>query len=310
MFFFEMLEIDRALRQLKSMCGFISEELRGWNWSNDILSPPVDNIYLAVSEIANRYCPTYRDVYLRRVLNIEAPFNYKTIRGWIYHALCKKIVEKVKSNLYREGLMSGSRLYSLILAEKNELIDKIFKEYGVEKYVDELNLEKLRVQAESLYCFLTLQASAKLDRVLSKVVKHDLESVISKLISFDVERIVNGQLLGLSSDLRIDMFADKRIIIEIKTGEIRDFHKYSVAGYALAVESDLEIPIDYGIVSYLHVDERGCVRIRNKIYFVGDELRREFIEKRDEAFRVIHSGVDPGKPHSCPDYCVYYGVCK
>ncbi len=311
MFFFEMLEIDKILRQLRSIYGSISEELRGWNWSNDILSPPIEGVYLGVSEIANRYCPTYRDIYLRRILCTPAPYSYKTIKGWIYHAICKKIVEKAKSNLYKYGLIPGSELYSTLLIDKHNLIDSIFKEYNVLRYLGTgQEAEKLRREAESLYSFLALQAAAKLDRVLSKTTKPDLESIISKIVSVDVERIVNGQFLGLSSDLRIDMFADRRIVIEIKTGDTRDFHKYAVVGYALAVESDLEIPVDYGIVSYIHVHENSHVKIRNKVYFIGDELRREFVEVRDEVFNTIRRGVDPGKPQHCPEYCIYYGVCS
>lgn len=125
----------------------------------------------------------------------------------------------------------------------------------------------------------------------------------------DVERLVNGHLLGLSQELKVDLFTDKRIVVEIKTGDVRPFHKYTLVGYALAMESDLEIPIDYGIVSYLSSDGE-MIKVKNVTYFIGDELRREFIEIRDEAFNVIHRGVDPGKPPRCPNYCIYYDICN
>jgi len=246
---------------------------------------------------------------LKRVLGTPAPYSYKTVRGWIYHAVCKKIVEKTKSKLYLEGLMNGSKLYTSLLIDKRDTLEKIIEEYDVSKHLNPQILDKLIKETETLYSFLALQAASRLDRILSRISKLDLESIISKITSVDVERIVNGQLLGLSSELKIDMFADKRIVIEIKTGDIRDFHKYAVTGYALAIESDLDIPIDYGIVSYIHV-RNDYVKIRNKIYFIGDELRREFLEIRDEAFNIIHRGLDPGKPSSCPEYCVYYGVCR
>lgn len=307
----ESVEIDRALRQLRSLHGFISEDLRGWNWSNDILSPPIEDLHLGVSEISNRYCPTYRDVYLKRVLGIPAPYSYKTVKGWVYHAVCKKIVEKVKSKLYSSGLMNGSELYSSLILERGDLLAEIFREYNVSRYVKESYfVEQLRKEAEALYSFLALQAAAKLDRVLSKTSRPDLESIISRMISVDVERTVDGRLLGLSSELKIDMFADKRIVIEIKTGDVRDFHKYAVTGYALAVEADLEIPIDYGIISYIHVNEDGYVSVKNKIYFIGDELRREFIEVRDEVFNIIRKSSDPGKAAECPEHCIYYEVCR
>jgi CRISPR/Cas system-associated exonuclease Cas4 (RecB family) len=47
-----------------------------------------------------------------------------------------------------------------------------------------------------------------------------------------------GRLLGFSHELRVDMFTNKRVVIDIKIGEVRDFHKYTLAGYTLAMESD------------------------------------------------------------------------
>jgi len=202
------------------------------------------------------------------------------------------------------------RLLILLQEKKKELIESLLTGYRVQDYLNEGDTLELRRELESLYDYIILQAAARLDRILSEVTRiPDVESIIAKAVSMDVERLVNGRLLGLSHELRVDIFTDKRVVVDIKTGEIRDFHKYTLAGYALAIESDLEIPIDYGIITYLSVDE-GIVKIKNMVYFIGDELRREFLEIRDEAFNIIHSNMDPGKPSSCPSYCIYYSVCN
>jgi hypothetical protein len=39
------------------------------------------------------------------------------------------------------------------------------------------------------------------------------------------------------------------------------------------------------------------------------EVRREFLEVRDEAYSLLSLGRDPGKPGKCPDYCPYLTVC-
>lgn len=309
MFFVDTLELDRLLRQLRQMYGNVSEDLRGWNWSNDLLSPPLEGIYLGVSEIANRYCSTYRDIYLRRVLGKQAPYTYKTVKGWIYHAISSRSVREVKSILYRRWPCTGSKLLTLLQEKKRETLNSLFAEYGIGRYLNEIDESRLRKDAEALYDHLVLQASAKLDRILSEVTSiPDVESIVARAIPMDVERLVDGRLLGLSRELKVDMFTDRRIVADIKTGDVRDFHKYTLAGYALAIESDLEIPIDYGVITYLSVED-GVVKVRCAAHFIGDELRREFIELRDEAFNVIHSGSDPGKPDSCLEYCVYYDVC-
>ena len=46
------------------------------------------------------------------------------------------------------------------------------------------------------------------------------------------------------------------------------------------------------------------------MYFIGDPLRREFIEIRDEVFDIINTGEDPGTPPQCPEYCIYIEVCS
>jgi CRISPR-associated protein Csa1 len=122
MFFIDPLELDRSLRQLRRIHGDVSEDLRGWNWSNDILSPPLDGIYLSVSEIANRYCSTYRDIYLRRVLGKPAPYTYKTIKGWLYHAISSKSIQEIKSLPYRRWPCNGMKLLILLQEKKSLLV--------------------------------------------------------------------------------------------------------------------------------------------------------------------------------------------
>jgi len=262
-----------------------------------------------VSEIANRYCSTFRDIYLRRVLGRSAPYTYKTIRGWIYHAVSSRAVREVKSIVYRRWPCTGSKLLILLQERRREVLDSIFAEHEVARHLNGVEESLLRRDSEAIYDYICLQAASRLDKILSEVTGiPELESVVARAIPVEVEKLIDGRLLGLSRELKVDMFTDRRIVADIKTGDVREFHKYALAGYALAIESDLEIPIDFGVITYLSVED-GVVKVRNVIQFIGDELRREFIDMRDEAFRVVHSGMDPGRPPECPEYCVYYTVC-
>ncbi|MFZ5754561.1 MAG: CRISPR-associated protein Cas4, partial [Bacillota bacterium] len=58
----------------------ISDELRGWNWNQPPLEPIYD-IKLALYEIANSYCPTNRDLFLRRIDGVKARPNAAMLRG-------------------------------------------------------------------------------------------------------------------------------------------------------------------------------------------------------------------------------------
>lgn len=311
MFIVSSRELDRLITRLKRLyaSSSVSEELRGWNWSNDILSPPVDDIFLGVSEVANRYCPNYRDIYLRRVANIPAPISFKTVRGWVYHDICSEVYSLVRNKLYSFGLVRGCELFMHLMSEREKFIDYIFKNHNVDKYVKGDDYNVLRNDANLLFDYIILNVCARLDEILSGLSYPRVENVVSKLLPAFEEKIVDGRFLGLSRELKVDVFLDNRLVMDIKTGDVRDFHKYTLAGYALAIEADLEVPVDYGVISYLSVKD-GFVKVRNDIFFVDDSLRREFIEIRDKAFDIIEMGEDPGYPIKCPDYCIYYDYCS
>ena len=86
-------------------------------------------------------------------------------------------------------------------------------------------------------------------------------------------------------------------------------HPYTAAGYALAVEAEEGVEVNFGFIIYLRMEGR-VPRIRFRYFLVGDELRREFLEMRDEAYEIVSSGRDPGMPAKCPNYCPYYPVCR
>ncbi|MFP3189524.1 MAG: CRISPR-associated protein Cas4 [Sulfolobaceae archaeon] len=42
---------------------------------------------------------------------------------------------------------------------------------------------------------------------------------------------------------------------------------------------------------------------------MSPDLRRVFLDKRDEVIDLIQNGRDPGKPVKCFENCPFYGVC-
>lgn len=309
MFYFSLEDLDKKIRYLRSTGSVVSESLRGWNWGSEYLTPVIDYVLLGVSEVANRYCSTFRDVYLRRVSGVRAPYTFKTVRGWVYHSVSSEALTQVKGYLYRVGVTPGYSVFRDLLNVERKFINRVLSSLKVRDYVSEAEYKSLYSDAKALYRYLILQASSCVDRVISSIKYLTVDGLVSKVVPSIVERNVDGSLLGLSNQLRVDMLLENNAVLDIKTGDVRPFHKYSLAGYALAIEADLERPIDFGIITYLHVED-DFVKVDNYFYFISDELRREFLKLRDEAMEVIHSGVDPGKPVSCPDYCIYYQICN
>lgn len=312
MFFIDRLDLDRRFRVLRRELGVrgISEELRGWSFEEAPVQPPGEAYLLSVSELAGRYCSTLRDIYLRRILMIRPPPNVKLIRGLTFHRVCYWVLFEVKRIIFEKGGCSGFDIVKELLLKAEATVKASLEEAG--RVVGEIS-ETDRVQLESellsLYRFLVIQAAAKVDLALSKYPHATPDSIVNIAVPPVVERRVDGSLVGLSRELSVDIYTPYNAVADLKTGEVRSFHPLTVAGYALALEAEENIPVDYGVIIYVHV-VKGAPRFRLRCFTVTDELRREFLELRDEAYELLVLGRDPGKPSRCPSYCPYYKVCR
>lgn len=314
MFFLNKVEIDKKFRLLRNeyQTFGISEELRGWNWNNPPIEPPIKNVALSVNDIAARYCSTLRDIYLKKVKNIKPPPNIKMLEGIIYHNVATKTVTVVKSILFKRGLIGGAELIDELFPYANslckEIISKAIENFGE---INEYDIKDIKKKALIFYRYLIVQAASQINIISSKFPHIDVDSLVNQAIPPIVERKIDGGLVGLSKELSVDIYTPAYAIADIKTGEIREFHKYAPTGYALAIEADEEIAVNYGIIIYIKLlKERFVPIVRTKCFVISDEIRKEFLEIRDEAFEIINNSYDPGKPSLCPDYCPYYLVCK
>lgn len=313
LFFLDRLDLDRRFRLLRKEFEVkgISEELRGWSFNSPPVEPPTRSVLFGVSELAGRYCQTLRDIYLKRVLNIKPPPNIKMARGIMLHAVSREVLLTVKRELFSGEVLTGSDLVENMLSQSEGVINRSLLE--AEKSLARLNDEvkkQLKVEALAFFKFLVIQAAAKIDQAISKYPHSDVDSIINVAVPPIAERKVDGSLVGLSKELSVDIYTTFNAIADLKTGEVREFHPYAATGYALAMEAEENIPIDFGFVVYVQIEpKRRVPSFRLRYFVIGDELRREFLEIRDEAYEVVSVGKDPGKPAKCPDYCPYKPIC-
>ena len=311
MFFLDRLDLDRRFRILRGELTEvgIDEELRGWSFESGLVRPSSD-ILLGVSELASRYCPTMRDLYLRRILGVRPPPNVKMTRGIAFHEVCSRVVHEVKRMLFENPKgVPGYVILDRLLPQAEVIVDGILmRAEGRTARLKPQDHAALRCEALSLYRFLVIQAAAKVDQALSKYPHATSDSIMSIAIPPILERKVDGSLVGLGRELSVDIYTPYNAVADLKTGEVRDFHPYTVTGYALALEAEEGIPINYGIITYVRVRD-DVPRFRIRCFLIGNELRREFLELRDEAYTLLEVGRDPGKPPRCPRYCPYHPVC-
>ncbi len=80
----------------------VDDSLRGWSWSAPPLLSPYE-VPLGLSEVANAYCQTGRDVYARRVLGASPEPNEKMLLGGALHNALRDWTVHAKKTLYMYG---------------------------------------------------------------------------------------------------------------------------------------------------------------------------------------------------------------
>lgn len=267
----------RSLRRLHRLMEQdpIEDSLRGWSWDKPPIRPRA-YLNLGVSQVAYKYCPTRRDIYLRWN-NVKGCRNIFLRNGSLVH----EVFHLANQDVRRE-LIQG---FSPWMAYENISRRAV------------LRLKKIGVNVEKDGWLLDLYKSLT------------LSWCADKWIGFISEYRVDGSPLGLSKNLHVDGLAEGSVVIEIKYGRPYDFHKLGLAGYALALECFLEAPFDYGILIYVS-NNSSQINVSWEPVYISPYLRKEFLEARDEVIDLILSEREPPIADFCPESCPYRGVCR
>ncbi|GIU72552.1 MAG: type I-A CRISPR-associated protein Cas4/Csa1 [Candidatus Nitrosocaldaceae archaeon] len=275
----ERREAERLARSLD-----IDEEFRGWSYHEGPLKPPYDvkiPIYIISSNMQFRSKEEYESIIK---LNRTNP-RKEMVLGMLLHKTMYLVVKEAKEFVYSHKEVSGNELYNyLIDVRRKNLSNMIDSLQGLARVYGNEFLHYLN----RLWYFESLQISANIDRINSHD-RYDPDMLIAKAIPFALEYKIDGSKIGLSENLSIDAFG-KLVIFELKTGKMKDYHKLAIAGYALALESILEHPINVGCLVYVSFDEGIVPKIRRYVLPIEEALRRWFIEERDKVMEILALG--------------------
>ena len=278
----------------------VHPEFRGWNWHQPPLLP-VYEPWLALYEVANRYCPTGRDVFLRRVLGHRPAPNAAMIAGRVLHQVVADLVLAAKRAIYTAG-PGGCLAALLALPGPNGALDDAAG-------LDPAQQTTLTEQAQTLWAFEQRRVVTRVEDVLSRQPHIGADSLATLALPVTVESRLDGRFLGLSSHLSADAFNfAEPMMVDLKFGPPRRFHRLSTTGYALVMESLYEAPVNVGCVVYVRFRD-GQVLIERDFHHLSDELRQEFIEARDERAQMVEEEIDPGAPPECPATCHCWSFC-
>lgn len=286
----------------------VAEELRGWNWPQPPLAPIYDSV-LALFEVAGAYCPTGRDLFLRRVAGVKTKPSVAMMRGAVLHGALVYLLVAAKRIIYTVGVDNHQQ----ILAALDELppyppecwpLEDSFAGEDPESYGR--LLQNVRVLTD----FEKARLAARIQEILVRQPHIGEDSLVSLAIPVVLEKKLDGTFLGLSANLSTDAATfPEPVIIDLKFGRPQPFHRLTTTGYALVMESLFEFPVNLGCLVYAEFREDRLL-IKRDLHIISDELRQQFCEARDEKARLVAEEIDPGVPENCPPGCPYWSVCR
>lgn len=301
MYFLSEEEKRLLLRSLlpRSRATEVHPDLRGWSWHQAPLAP-IYEVRLGAYEIAGKYCPTGRDVYLRRVEQRVMTPSVPMIEGSVLHKVVTSIILSAKRIIYNEGPASLAGLATLQAPDLSWTADQ------------PLAPERRAILEEKVglvWEFEYRRLVARVQEVLAKQPHVGPDSLVALALPVTVEQRLDGAFLGLSSHLSADAFLfSEPMMLDIKFGGKEDFHRLSTTGYALVMESIYEFPINVGCIVYATFAQ-GRLLVERDFHLIDDELRQWFIEERDEKTRMVEEEIDPGRPQECREGCPSAELC-
>jgi CRISPR-associated protein Csa1 len=259
----------------------VDDALRGWSWSAPPLLSPYE-VPLGLAEVANAYCATGRDVYARRVLDAEPEPNRMMILGGSLHTTLRDWTVHAKKILYNHGAGNPEEAMQEIRA---------FPEPDLP-------------EARAIVSYEADAIEFRLREALSQFSRIGTDALVTHVLPVTLGQMLDGSFLGLSRRLSTDLLnlGEPCILNIIFNDEKRDFHPLTLAGYALVLEAVYEFPVDVGVTVYASIQD-GRLHIEREFTTLGDELRMEFIETRDEKQRMVADELDPGPCEGCEAWC-------
>ncbi|GAB6158196.1 type I-A CRISPR-associated protein Cas4/Csa1 [Desulfotomaculum varum] len=278
----------------------IVDELRGWNWHQPPLLPPYE-LKLGAYEIANAYCPSYRDLFLKRVQKVKSQPNLAMLRGAFLHDILVKEIISAKKIIYKAGIASYKNIFKQLEKPESYKVPDNFQ-------LNEKDKACLEKEAEIIVKFERQRLSSRIHDVLVKQPYIGEDSLVNIAVPVVVEQKLDGSFLGMSAHLSVDAYTfSEPMILDLKFGEKKNFHRLQTTAYALAMEAIYEFPVNLGCLVYAKIkDDR--LFIEKDIHIIDEELRQWFIEERDEKMRLLEEEIDPGVK-DCLDTCPYYQFC-
>jgi CRISPR/Cas system-associated exonuclease Cas4 (RecB family) len=274
---------------------------------------------LSVSDISDYLCPTRRDLYFKKGKNKTC--KKRLVRTWGMNA--GNIVEDYFFYIFEKEI--GTNTYPTY--DSLKMIAETRNDEFERNYKDKLEaLEKLKARdSESTEWFLNLLCQAGKVSLSSRSLDDKLSSggAGDLIRETDLKRLrINPDVvqIGISKGVKPDfLLPSHRIVGDIKSGVIgfKDYFLHTCTGYALAYENAMGRgnDIDFGVISFFPTrcsDFAKPISFQQTyVFLIDDELRTQFMRRRNEAYEIISQDAPPEVPSDCEKcvLCTFKNSC-
>ena len=291
-------------------------DLRGYKREEPILLPAEFSHLrpLSVDDIASIYCPTRRDLFLSKKRRLRGSSTWGRIAGPLIEDFCMGLIDEYKNLFDGSSKESYDSIKNLMedysnrfITNKQDALNKL-KRYSTAPAEDVTNFV-LVLQYTGRYELAMLGADWFLNSgtspnnsLLARVpIKHR-----------NVQISPDARVIGISSPSTPDfLISSLRVVGDIKSGAaFKDFYPLTCAGYAIAYENQYGSGNDmnFGIIYFLETHSRAVTTARSYAFVIDDQLRHEFLDRRNEAFGILLQDPETPPPLASRDqYCIH---CK
>jgi CRISPR-associated protein Csa1 len=246
--------------------------------------------YLSVDEIAYGFCPTRRDLYLQRVRRERGKTTWGRIAGTLMEKYCKGIID----GYHNESSASYGEISANIVKYDTEFERTHSGELNsLAKYVREPAESVGQFRSHLSYAARVELSMLETDRYLQEK-NGEFEFLRTFPLQYREEDVViepNSKVIGINSPSRPDfLIPGFSMVGDLKSGKrFDDYYRLTCAGYALAYESQYGKAghINFGIIYFLGTRTEDLYGGQTYLFLIDDDLRREFLDKRNQALEII-----------------------
>jgi len=319
--FWSLFELNQVMQTtpVEVLQGYRGYELEAF--PADLRAAPI-----SVNLLASCFCPTGRNVYVEKILQLPRPQGevWARIRGRELHTFLQEIHRNtiqyaIEYTRCHPNTLRDFDVYTATLDFAEEHITAT-RERLTQNGHQEREINRLILFMRQIATFEAIAASSILNFRISRanVGVRNLAQEIDTLLDFrGLEQQLQPRWLGLSEPITIDFLYRRRVIGDIKTGEIDPvpggLFELTCAAYALAWERQTQDNIDWGVILHLRQSQRRNVPIcqSSELYPIDTQARIRLINRLEQRLRLIRDAQDPGYPENrdvCRE-CPYEQMC-